>query len=408
MKKVSLFSFFLLSSAFVFGQADFEKKLQTQFLMVEAGDVIEIPSGTYQISRSLWLDQGKNVTIRGAGMEQTILSFANQSEGAEGIKVTGGENIVIKDLTVQDAIGDAIKTQNVKGMTFQRVKTEWTGKPKKSNGAYGLYPVQCQHVLIDGCVAVGASDAGIYVGQSSNIIVRNSIAHHNVTGIEIENSEYADVNNNEAYQNAGGILVFDLPNLMKKNGGFVRVFENEVYNNNYKNFAPKGNIVASVPSGTGIILLAANDVEIFDNRIVNNRTVGTSIISYFLTEEPINDEAYDPYSRRIYIHDNFYKRERVRPTYKGRMGKMYRFKLKFGKDVPHIIYDGILPEDGQTAQGLPTEAYKICIRNNENASFAHIDAAGGFENISRALSPYDCSLPALEAAKVGVAQEKSE
>lgn len=403
---------FLLSLLFVhlslYGQADFEKQLQTQFLMAEAGDVIEIPAGTYRISRSLWLDQGKDITIRGAGMEQTILSFADQSEGAEGIKVTGGENIVIEDLTVQDAIGDAIKTQHVHGIAFKNVKTEWTGKPKKSNGAYGLYPVQCRHVLIDGCVAVGASDAGIYVGQSSNIIVRNSVAHHNVTGIEIENSEYADVYNNRAYQNAGGILVFDLPNLMKKNGGFVRVFDNEVYENNHKNFAPKGNIVASVPSGTGIILLAANDVEIFDNRIVNNRTVGTSIISYYMTEEPINDASYDPFSRRIYIHDNYYERERVRATPKGRMGKMYRFKLKFGKDVPHIIYDGILPEEGLTARGLPTEEFKICIRDNENATFANIDAAGNFENVSRDLAAYDCSLPSLEAAKVGAAVDKSE
>ena len=408
MKNLILTFCFLSVSVFVCAQADFEKQLQTQFLMAEAGDVIEIPAGTYQISRSLWLDQGKNVTIRGAGMEETILSFADQSEGAEGIKVTGGENIVIEDLSVQDAIGDAIKTQNVNGIAFQRIKTEWTGKPKKSNGAYGLYPVQCQHVLIDGCVAVGASDAGIYVGQSSNIIVRNSVAHHNVTGIEIENSEYADVYNNKAYENAGGILVFDLPNLMKKNGGFVRVFDNEVYENNHKNFAPKGNIVAGVPSGTGIMLMAANDVEIFDNRIVNNRTVGTSIISFYMTEEPITDESYDPFTRRIYIHDNYYERERVRATPKGRMGQMYRFKLKFGKDVPHIIYDGILPEEGQTAEGLPTDAFRICIRDNENASFANIDAAGDFENISRDISAYDCSLPALDAAHVTIEPEKSE
>ena len=408
MKLLAVLFPMVLISALAFGQADFEKQLQTQFLMAEAGDVIEIPAGTYQISRSLWLDQGKDVTIRGAGMEETVLSFADQSEGAEGIKVTGGENIIIEDLSVQDAIGDAIKTQNVNGITFRRVKTEWTGKPKKSNGAYGLYPVQCQNVLIEGCVAVGASDAGIYVGQSSNIIVRNSEAHHNVTGIEIENSEYADVYNNRAYQNAGGILVFDLPNLMKKNGGFVRVFDNEVYENNHKNFAPKGNIVAGVPSGTGIILLAANDVEIFDNRIVNNRTVGTSIISFYMTEEPITDEAYDPFSRRIYIHDNYYERERVRATPKGRMGKMYRFKLKFGKDVPHIIYDGILPEEGQTARGLPTEDYKICIRNNENASFANIDAAGDFENINRDMSAYDCSLPALEAAELETKQQSRD
>ena len=29
---------------------------------------------------------------------------------------------------------------------------------------------------------------------------------------------------------------------------------------------------------------------------------------------------------------------------KGRIGKLYRFKLKFGKNVPDIVYDGILDE----------------------------------------------------------------
>lgn len=408
MKILSFLTVFVFISLHIYAQADFEKQLQTQFLMAEPGDLIEIPAGTYQIKRSLWLDAGKDVTIRGAGMDQTVLSFANQAEGAEGIKVTGGENIIIEDLTVQDAIGDAIKTQHVNGIVFRRVNTSWTGKPKKTNGAYGLYPVQCQNVLIDECTAVGASDAGIYVGQSSQIIVRNSTAHHNVTGIEIENSEYADVYNNKAYQNAGGILVFDLPNLTKKNGGHIRVFDNEVYENNHKNFAPKGNIVAGVPPGTGIMLLAANDVEVFENRIINNRTSGTAIISYFMTEEPITDESYDPYSRRIYIHDNHYERERVSATRKGRMGKMYQFKLKFGKDVPHIIYDGILPEEGQNAQGLPTDEYRLCIRNNENASFANIDAAGDFENINRDMSAYDCSLPSLKATKLAMEDEKGK
>ena len=41
---------------------------------------------------------------------------------------------------------------------------------------------------IEHCIAIGASDAGIYVGQSNNIIVRNCEVFQNVAGIEIENS----------------------------------------------------------------------------------------------------------------------------------------------------------------------------------------------------------------------------
>ena len=120
---------------------------------------------------------------------------------------------------MQDSKGDAIKVQETDGIAFINVKAEWTGKPDEKNGAYGLYPVMCSNVLIDQCEAVGASDAGIYVGQSKDIIVKNSVAHHNVAGIEIENSLNADVFDNLAYENTGGLLVFDLPGLVQKKGG---------------------------------------------------------------------------------------------------------------------------------------------------------------------------------------------
>ncbi len=385
-----------------FGQADVQKELQTKFVMAEAGEVIDIPAGQFNLTKSLWLDGVENVTIRGAGMDQTVLSFAGQTEGAEGIKVTGGQGIVIEGLTVQDAKGDAIKTQNVNGITFRSVKTEWLGKPKSTNGAYGLYPVLCQNVLIDSCQSIGASDAGIYVGQSKNIIVRHCTAHHNVTGIEIENSQMADVYDNLTHHNTGGILVFDLPNLVQKKGGHVRVFDNEVRENNLSNFAPKGNIVAGVTPGTGIIILATSDVEVFGNRIINNRTAGTSIISYYMTEQPITDQEYDPYPKRIFVHDNYYERKRVRASAQTRLGKMYRFKLKFGKDVPHIVYDGIVPEKALDANGQVKDEYQICIRNNTNASFANLDAENGFKNIDRDMSAYDCSRESLAAAKLTV------
>jgi parallel beta-helix repeat protein len=131
--------------------------------------------------------------------------------------------------------------------------------------------------LIDSCIAIGASDAGIYVGQSQYVIVRNSKAINNVAGIEIENTLNADVYNNEATMNTGGILVFDLPNLVQKKGGYVRIFNNNIHHNNYSNFAPKGNIVGKVPLGTGVMVLATNNVEIFGNKIVNNKTAGTAI-----------------------------------------------------------------------------------------------------------------------------------
>ncbi len=379
----------------IHAQSDVRKKIQTDLIMVEDGDTVNIPEGVFSIDATLSMEGKKRVVIRGAGMERTILNFASQSTGAEGLRVSAAEHIIIEDLTVRDAKGDAVKTMNVNGITFRRVRTDWSGKPKSSNGAYGLYPVRCSNVLIEDCVARGASDAGIYVGQSSHIIVRGCKAFENVAGIEIENSTNADVYNNEAYQNTGGILVFDLPDLPVKRGGYTRVFDNLVRENNLANFAPKGNIVGKVPQGTGIILLAANHVEIFRNRIHNNRTVGTSINSYYITENKIRDKSYDPYPTAISVHDNDFMRKRRTATMRGRIGKLYRFKLKFGRNVPDIVFDGILDDKRKPVGGNYPGEDRICINGNKRAGFANIDAANDFKNISRDLTSYQCVQPSL-------------
>lgn len=371
----------------LFAQKEFQKKVQTELIEVENGGTVKLPAGTYYLDASLWLDDKKNVTITGEGEGKTILNFTNQISGAEGVKITNSSAITIRDLTVQNAKGDGVKAQSVDGIRMINVKAEWTKGADKDNGGYGLYPVQCTNVLIDGCTAVGASDAGIYVGQSKYIIVKNSKAYQNVAGIEIENSWYADVFDNEAYNNTGGILVFDLPDLIQKDGGYVRIFRNHIHDNNHINFAPKGNTVGKVPQGTGLMILATRHVEAFENRIVNNISASTAIISYFMTENPINDKTYQPFPANIYIHDNYYERPNVKATGKGRMGKMFRFKLRFGRDVPHILYDGIVDEKNKERN--------ICIKNNTNETFANIDAGNKFKNISREKSAFNCEQPRI-------------
>ncbi len=367
-------------------QPEKQKQLQRLFVEAENNSTITLPEGTFLLDASLWLDGLENVTIKGAGIDKTILNFKGQISGAEGVKITNGKKIVLEDFSVQNTKGDAIKTQLVQGMVFRRVKAEWTNGPDKDNGGYGLYPVQCEQVLIEYCEARGASDAGIYVGQSNYVIVRHSKAWENVAGIEIENTSYADVYENEAFHNTGGLLVFDLPDLIKKKGGYTRAYKNIIRDNNHVNFAPKGNIVAKVPQGTGIMLLAANNVEIFDNRIINNISAGTAIVSYYMTETPIKDSTYYPYPTAINIHDNVYERPGVRATSKGRMGKMFRFKLKFGKNVPHILFDGIVDERNPAT---------ICIRSNTNQSVANIKAANNFKGITRDEKPFSCTAPPL-------------
>ena len=392
MKKTKFLIFFGLFSLYVSAKdyvinpgPDAYENLQEAMILMSPGDSILIKSGDYFFEDSLSLDID-NVVIRGEGLNTTILNFGNQKSGAQGILVTSNK-VVLKDFAVIDAKGDAIKVIGADGIAMINLRTEWTGGPKSTNGAYGLYPVESKDVYIDGCIAIGASDAGIYVGQSKNIIVKNSQAMYNVAGIEIENSYYADVFNNKAKHNTGGILVFDLPDLPQQGGHHVRVFNNEITNNDTDNFAPEGNIVGEVPRGTGIIVQANSQVEIFQNNIGENDTVNIAVVSYQLETE---DKDYYPHPSKIQIHNNNFGRSGYNPDLEtGDLSKIL-FSLSDG-DMPDIFWDGVLPLK-QMIFGQPNEE-KLVLKNNGDATFLSIQPIqymlSIFDPVNRSTQDYE-------------------
>ena len=342
--------------------------IQEALILAGPGDVVRLTAGTFYLRDSLSLDVN-DVQVEGEGMNQTILDFSDQQSGAQGLSVTS-DNVTLQDFSIQNAKGDAIKVKGVTNIKFLRVKTEWTNGPSSENGAYGLYPVESTNVLIDGCVAIGASDAGIYVGQSKNIIVRNSRAEYNVAGIEIENSYYADVFNNLATNNTGGILIFDLPGLPQQGGHHVRVFNNRSVGNNTDNFAPEGNIVGEVPRGTGIIVQANSDVEIFDNEIGDNDTVNIAVVTY---GNETDDQTYYPHPKSIQIHGNEFGPTGYNPdTSKGELAQIL-FDLS-GGNMPDIFWDGLVPLS-QIIFGQPQDE-KMIITNNGDGSLLAIKPIG--------------------------------
>jgi len=341
-------------------------EIQEALILAEPGDIIHLTEGLYELEDSLSIDI-QDIILEGEGIDKTVLSFKNQKSGAQGLSVTS-DGVILRDFAVEDAKGDAIKVKGVNGISFIRVRTEWTGGVSTENGAYGLYPVESKNVLIDSCVAIGASDAGIYVGQSENIIVKNSRAEFNVAGIEIENSYYADVYDNYAVNNTAGILVFDLPDIPQQGGHHVRVFRNKAVNNNTDNFAPEGNIVGEVPRGMGILIQASSHVEIFDNDIGDNDTVNIAIVTYGFETD---DENYYPHPKSIQIHGNRFGKSGYNPDLEtGELAKIL-YELSDG-DMPHIFWDGIVPLP-QILFGQPDED-KIILGDNGDASFLTINA----------------------------------
>jgi len=248
---------------------DFQKTLQERLIAAKPGDVIDLPEGKFHFSRTLSLTVN-GVTLRGKGQDKTILSFAGQTSGAQGVLVKA-DDFLIQDLGIEDTAGDALTIQGGRNIIVRRVRTEWTRGPNEANGPYGIYPVECKNLLVEDSISRGAADAGIYVGQSENVVLRRNRVESNVDGFEIENTENVDAYENVATHNTGGMGVFNLPNLPRQGGRHVRVFNNQLVENNTPNFAPKSlGPIHYLPTGTGMYILAIRDVEAFNNKIQNN------------------------------------------------------------------------------------------------------------------------------------------
>jgi parallel beta-helix repeat protein len=371
----------------------FQRQLQTQLINARPGDVIRIPAGTHEISRGLSLNVS-GVTIRGAGMDESILSFKNQVQGAEGLLVNASD-FTIEDLAIEDTRGDALKINEGSNIIIRRIRTEWTNGPDETNGAYGIYPVQTENVLLEGSVAIGASDAGIYVGQSRNVIVRNNRAEYNVAGIEIENTISADVYGNAAINNTGGILVFDMPDL-PQSGHSTRVYGNTITSNNTENFGAEGTPVASVPAGSGVVINSGDRIEIFDNDIADNDTANIIISSYYSTgyqgKYDVAD-AYDPYPETIYIYGNRLSGGGESPD--GLDLQALRVAMfGFNGSFPDVVWDGYANPAKLDGNGDLLAQYAICV-DNDDAEVLNADLGNDSENIVVGAAQHDCRLEKL-------------
>ena len=368
------------------GDAAFAAQFRDKLLDAKPGDVIEVPPGKHSFDRSLSL-RVDGVTIRGAGPDKSVLSFKGQKAGAEGLLVNAN-GFTLENIAIEDSKGDGLKVNEAENITIRNVRVEWTGGPKTSNGAYGLYPVKTRNVLIEDSVAIGASDAGIYVGQSRDVVVRNSRAEFNVAGIEIENTINADVYGNTATNNTGGILVFNMPALSQQ-GGAVRVFKNKVVKNNTGNFGAKGTPVSSVPAGSGVVINSNDDVEIFDNDIADNKTANIIVSSVYSTGYKDDKAAseFDPYPERINVYGNRLSGGGDSPDgfdLKALKTALYGLNGSF----PDVLFDGYVNKARK-------EGPQICLR--DVSGVVNADGPGGYKNPGKDAKPYACELPKLPA-----------
>ncbi|KGD66016.1 hypothetical protein Y5S_00488 [Alcanivorax nanhaiticus] len=363
--------------------------------------VVVLPKGEFTVSETITVTSASGVVLTGYGIHDTKLDFSN-STGDDSIRFEGGTNLTIRDFGVYESNKNAIKVTNASGVHFAYTATVWEGPLESDNGAYGLYPLQSQNVLLEHNYAAGSADAGIYVGQSRDVVIRDNVAVRNVAGIEVENTLNADVYNNMATGNTAGILVFDLPGLTNAYGGNIRVFSNRAYANNAPNVG--AGAVGIAPPGTGILVFATSDVEIYNNDITDNETTALAIASYLLADDDLANypskygqamtNGWTPLVRNVYAHNNFIARNGSNPQGVLLVDIINGYTSPYNASgmaqvFPAILYDGVgellanagaltdfqafIPEGSQAeADGVSYMPYgpedQICANNNVNGN----------------------------------------
>jgi parallel beta-helix repeat protein len=368
-----------------------EAALQTAANSLSAGTTVVLGEGTFAMTNGLTI-RTAGTHIIGQGIAETTLDFGAVTAQVNGVDVIG-DDFLVQDLTVKDAPKDGIRVEASDGVVFRRIRATWTAQSEPTNGAYGIYPVKSKNVLVEDSRAENASDAGLYVGQCERAIVRNNVVSGNVAGLEIENTQYADVYGNTAEDNTGGIVVFDLEG-NPVIGRDVRIRNNIIRNNNRPNFAP-GGTVASIPAGTGTFAMASRRVEITGNTYANNNTGDIAIISGLAIQPTLNrwdiptaslvgkwdDLGLLPgtaegtvsnfRSENIVVAGNTHTGSGTAPDLRNPLMLGLLLAFVYGEEpVDSVLYDAIGEEFHSTDPSMNSNGNHICVGGNTGGTFA--------------------------------------
>jgi parallel beta-helix repeat protein len=360
--------------------ADAAQRLNTRLENADPDDVVCMAEGTYDMADTIAISLVTGLTLKGIGdsPDDTILAFGGPGTGP-GIFVQK-DDVTIENMWVKNSGANGVEQDGVSGSVFRKLHVSWddfcagpdalancdqdcmntegcgherllcvdrfcdadsntpgdvcttdaqctngTCLPgvcignQGLNGAYGIYPTNCEDTLVEYSQASNASDAGIYIGKCGWLddstdggIVRYNIASGNVAGLEVENCLDVIAHDNLVIDNTGGLMPLQQPISADRpaNTG-VLMENNQVWCNNHRNFATTG-VVQIIPVGTGLLNLGGQGVEIRNNDIQGNDSIGLAIVSSSFTCDaagadcPPYSYEYNAYAEDIYVHDNYF------------------------------------------------------------------------------------------------------
>ncbi len=270
------------------------ESIQDAVTRAQPGDTILVYPGSYK--ESVYIDKD-DITLRGVVQKGKWPVLEGEKLRNDAI-LYSGNGITIERLKIVEYKGNAIMGQS--GNNYV-IRNNWV----IDAGVYGIFPQFGVNGLIEYNVLSGIEDAAIYVGMCDNVDVRHNEVFDSVAGIEIENSRHALVENNYAHNNTAGILTFITPGLPIKTTYDVVIRNNFVVNNNTPNFGAPGSIVSGVPVGTGILIMAADDVVLEGNIISGNNSFGLVITDLSFITNVSSDPESEPNPDNIQVLDNF-------------------------------------------------------------------------------------------------------
>lgn len=229
---------------------------------------------------------GKSVTLQAAAGQNVGIGVGQTDDPAclndASLRVHGS---LLRGLTVQGFGDDGVLLFCVSGWRVSQVVAQ-------NNDDYAIFPSHSFNGRVDHSFASGAGDTGFYIGQSFNSRMDHNVATANVSGYEIENSIGVKADHNVAHDNTGGLLSFTLPFLDAKVNSDNVIEHNVIRDNNAPN-ACSGGLVCEVPSGTGVLVMAADSNTIQNNQITGNDSYGVAVANICMAQQlsPTDCEA---------------------------------------------------------------------------------------------------------------------
>ena len=269
------------------------ESIQDAVKAASPGAVIKVMPGTYK--ETVYVDKD-NITLSGVieGSTYPVL----EGEGVRNDAILySGNGFTIENFYITHYKGNGIMGQAGNNFIIRNNFIIDTG-------VYGIFPQLGKNGLVSHNVISGIEDAAIYVGMSDNIDVVYNQVFGSVAGIEIENSRSALVEANMVYDNTGGILAFITPGLPIKDCGDVIIRNNFVVDNNHENFAIPGSLVSNIPPGTGMLIMACDDVVVEGNIVTGNDSVGILFTDFSLATNAATDPDSEPNPNRPKILNN--------------------------------------------------------------------------------------------------------